>query len=74
MFFESEVRCEEIAFNVDVVFKTRVFGENPSGSQELQRGDQGVPLSLWYESRVNSVKNDVTDMFHFHRKTHVFSG
>ena len=32
-------------------------GANPSGSQELQHEDQGVPLSLWHESRANSAKN-----------------
>ena len=33
-------------------------GGNPSGSQELQYEDQGVPLSLWHESRVNSARNE----------------
>ena len=33
-------------------------GGNPSGSQELQYEDQGVPLSLWHESRANSAKNE----------------
>ena len=36
--------------------RKRAFWKENYGSQELQREDQGVPLSLWYESRVNSVK------------------
>ena len=36
------------------------LGGNPSGSQELQHEDKGVPLSLWYQSHINSVKNKGT--------------
>ncbi len=37
--------------------KRGFWGGNLGGSRELQYGDQGVPLSLCYESRVNSVKH-----------------
>ena len=40
--------------------RKRVFWKENCGSQESRDEDQGVPLSLWYESRVNSVKNEAT--------------
>ena len=42
----------------NVESETRVFGGNLGGSWELQYEDQGVPLSLWHESRANSAKNE----------------
>ena len=36
----------------------RAFRKENYGSQESRDEDQGVPLSLWYESRVNSVENE----------------
>ena len=38
--------------------RKRAFWKENYGSQESRDEDQGVPLSLWYESRVNSVKNE----------------
>ena len=38
--------------------RKRAFWKENYGSQESQHEDQGVSLSLWNESRVNSVKNE----------------
>ena len=56
--------------------RKRAFRKENYGSQESRDEDHGVPLSLWYESRVNSVKNEATPRtcFIFTAKRSLFRG